>query len=509
MLEWKTIGRVLESRLIKVKKEVDLTRVNIQSAGETVTSGDGVAMVNGLLDCVLGELIEFDGGGNGIVMNLDRDTVGVVLLNGESSVPEGSQARGTGRVLSVPCGSAMLGRVVSPLGDPLDGEGSFSFEEMRPIESPAPAILSRKPVDRPLETGLMSIDAIVPIGRGQRELIIGDRQTGKTAIAVDAIINQKGKGVYCFYVAIGQKTSSVARLVEQLRIAGALDYTTIVCSTASDAATMQYIAPYAGCAMAEHFMYQGKDTLIIYDDLSKHAVAYRAMSLLLRRPPGREAYPGDVFYLHSRLLERAASLSDEAGGGSMTALPIVETQAGDISAYIPTNVISITDGQIFLDTDMFRSNIRPAVSGGLSVSRVGGAAQRKAMRNVAGRLRLELAQYRELQVFAQFSSDMDATTRDTLRYGAILTELLRQKDGDPMPATAQIELLYAATQGLLPHDTPIERVQKFKHEFPAYMDARDPEGVKALDEESVISDTFAKSMAKAAKEWLAHSGAIR
>ena len=509
MLEWKTIGRALETRLKQVENEIDLTKVNVQSAGVTLTSGDGVAMVSGLLDCVLGEMIEFDGGGNGIVMNLDRDSVGVVLLNGESSVPESAQARGTGRVLAVPCGKGLLGRVVSPLGDPQDGEGLIRADELRPIEAPAPAILARKPVDRPMETGLMAIDAIVPIGRGQRELIIGDRQTGKTAIALDAIINQKGKGVYCFYVAIGQKTSSVARMVDQLRAAGAMDYTTIICSTASDSATMQYIAPYAGCAMAEHFMVQGKDTLIIYDDLSKHAVAYRAMSLLLRRPPGREAYPGDVFYLHSRLLERAASLSDEMGGGSMTALPIVETQAGDISAYIPTNVISITDGQIFLDTDMFRSNIRPAVSGGLSVSRVGGAAQRKAMRKVAGRLRLELAQYRELQVFAQFSSDMDASTRDTLRYGAILTELLRQKDGDPMPSTSQIELLFAATQGLLPHDTPPERVQKFKREFPAYMDARDPEGVKALREQDVITDAFAKTMARAVKEWLDQSGAIQ
>jgi F-type H+-transporting ATPase subunit alpha len=509
MLEWKAIGRVLESRLGQIKENVDLTRVNAQSAGVTLTSGDGVAIVSGLLDCVLGELVEFEGGGSGIVMNLDREDVGVVLLGGEATVPESAQARGTGRVLEVPCGKGLLGRVVNPLGEPLDGEGPIFSDEDRPIEAPAPAILARKPVDRPLETGLMAIDAIAPIGRGQRELIIGDRQTGKTAIALDAILNQKGKDVYCFYVAIGQKTSSVARLVDQLRASGAMDYTTVVCSTASDAASMQYIAPYAGCAMAEHFMYGGKDALIIYDDLSKHAIAYRAMSLLLRRPPGREAYPGDVFYLHSRLLERAASLADEMGGGSMTALPIVETQAGDISAYIPTNVISITDGQIFLDTDMFRSNIRPAVSGGLSVSRVGGAAQRKAMRAVAGRLRLELAQYRELQVFAQFSSDMDAATRDTLRYGAILTELLRQKDGEPMPAVSQIELLYAATHTLVPHDTTSERVQRFKREFPAYMEARDPEGVCELTENGVLTPSFEKSMAQAVKEWLARSGAAQ
>ncbi len=502
MLDWKTLGQTLETRLTDVKSGTDITRVDVHSVGVTITSGDGVAVVDGLLDCVLGELIEFDGGGSGIVMNLNRNNVGVVLLGNEASVPESAQARGTGRVLMVPCGESLLGRVVSPLGEPLDGRGPIHWDEMRPIETGAPTILSRKPVDTPMETGLLAIDAIVPIGRGQRELIIGDRQIGKTAIALDAILNQKGKNVYCFYVAIGQKASSIARLVEKLRMADALDYTTIICSTASDAASIQYIAPYAGCAMAEHFMYGGKDALIVYDDLTKHAVAYRSMSLLLHRPPGREAYPGDVFYLHSRLLERAARLNEENGGGSMTALPIIETQAGDISAYIPTNVISITDGQIFLDTDMFRSNIRPAVSGGLSVSRVGGAAQTKAMRQVAGRLRLELAQYRELQVFAQFSSDMDVTTRDTLRYGAILTELITQKDGEPIPMAWQIELLYSATHALIPHDTPIERVRQFKKEFPHYMQGRDPEGVKRLSQTGLLDPAFEESMKHAVCEWL-------
>ena len=332
MLDWKTLGQTLETRLTDVKSGTDITRVDVHSVGVTITSGDGVAVVDGLLDCVLGELIEFDGGGSGIVMNLNRNNVGVVLLGNEASVPESAQARGTGRVLMVPCGESLLGRVVSPLGEPLAGRGPIHWDEMRPIETGAPTILSRKPVDTPMETGLLAIDAIVPIGRGQRELIIGDRQIGKTAIALDAILNQKGKNVYCFYVAIGQKASSIARLVERLRMADALDYTTIICSTASDAASIQYIAPYAGCAMAEHFMYGGKDALIVYDDLTKHAVAYRSMSLLLHRPPGREAYPGDVFYLHSRLLERAARLNEENGGGSMTALPIIETQAGDISA---------------------------------------------------------------------------------------------------------------------------------------------------------------------------------
>jgi F-type H+-transporting ATPase subunit alpha len=506
-LEWDGIESALKQRLEQAQTDIALCPVRVSNVGGVITSGDGVAMVSGLPDCVLGELIEFDGGASGIAMNLDRERVGVALLGSEASVPEFARARGTGRALNVPCGQGFLGRVVNPLGEPLDGKGPIRADETRPIEAAAPSILSRRPVDRPLETGLVAIDAIVPIGRGQRELIIGDRQTGKTAIAADAIINQKGKNVACFYVAIGQKASSVARLVEHLRAAGALDYTTIICSTASDAAPMQYIAPYAGCAMAEHFMYSGRDALIVYDDLTKHAVAYRAMSLILHRPPGREAYPGDVFYLHSRLLERAANLCDDMGGGSMTALPIVETQSGDISAYIPTNVISITDGQVFLDTDLFRSNIRPAVSGGLSVSRVGGAAQSPAMRLVAGKLRLELAQYRELQVFAQFSSDMDASTRDTLRYGGILTELLRQKDGAPMSMPAQVALLYAAIHGLLPRDTPMDQVQKFKRSFPAYVQARDPQGVEALARTGVLTPQLESSLAQAVREWLAQAEA--
>ena len=385
-------------------------------------------------------------------MNLERDRVGAVLLGDDAQVSTGMHAYGTGQVLSVPVGPQLCGRVIDPVGRPLDGKGRIHAEKFRPIEAPAPSILSRKGVSRAMETGLLAIDSMVPIGRGQRELIIGDRETGKTSIAIDAILNQAGKNMRCFYVAIGQKASSVARIVATLTEAGAMDYTTIICATASDPATMQYIAPYCGCAMAEEVMYQGGDALIVYDDLSKHAVAYRAMSLLLKRPPGREAYPGDVFYLHSRLLERAAQLSDECGGGSMTALPIVETLAGDISAYIPTNVISITDGQIFLDTELFREGVRPAVNSGLSVSRVGGAAQRKAIRSVSGELRLNLARYRELEVFSQFTSDLDATTRASLQRGAMLMQILKQKNNHPYPMPVQAAILYLCTQGLVPSE---------------------------------------------------------
>ncbi|NLG24222.1 MAG: F0F1 ATP synthase subunit alpha, partial [Clostridiales bacterium] len=428
MFDARSIGAELRGRLGQYQRRPD-----VRGAGAVLSTGDGVVTLSGLAGCRQGELIEFESGEFAIIMNLGEDSVGAVLLGGDAEVALDMRAYGTGQVLSVPVGEEILGRVVNPLGQPLDGGGRIHAAGLRAIESPAPSILSRRPVSKPMETGLVAVDAMVPIGRGQRELIIGDRQTGKTSVAVDAILNQKGKGVACFYVAIGQKASSVAAIVRMLREAGAMEYTTVVCATASDPATMQYIAPYCGCAMAEWFMLGGRDSLVVYDDLSKHAVAYRAMSLLLRRPPGREAYPGDVFYLHSRLLERAASLSGEAGGGSMTALPIVETQAGDISAYIPTNVISITDGQIFLDTDLFREGVRPAVNGGLSVSRVGGAAQTHAMRQVAGQLRLDLAQYRELQVFAQFSSDMDASTQEKLHYGELLTEMLRQPNNAPLP----------------------------------------------------------------------------
>ena len=391
--------------------------------------------------------------------------------------------------------------MVSPLGQPLDNLGRVHTQSLRPLESPAPGILDRKPVSKPMETGLMAIDAMVPIGRGQRELIIGDRQTGKTSVAVDTILNQAGKNIACVYVAIGQKASSVAQIIEKLRGAGAMEYTIIVCATASDSATMQYIAPYAGCAMAEWFMENGRDALVVYDDLTKHAVSYRAMSLLLRRPPGREAYPGDVFYLHSRLLERAASLSQARGGGTMTALPIIETQAGDISAYIPTNVISITDGQIFLDTELFREGMRPAVSGGLSVSRVGGAAQEKAMRKVSGQLRLELAQYRELQVFAQFSSDMDESTQDMLRYGGILSELLKQKNDAPLSMPVQVALLYAATRGILSHMTPIEEIRAFKKEFPAYLTGTNPHVVHSLQKSGELPPEAEEELVRAIRGW--------
>lgn len=409
--------------------------------------GDGIATVYGLDRAVYGELIEFETGAQGMVLNLERDSVGVVLLGSEAGLHEGSWAKRTGRAADVPVGDAMLGRTVNALGQPIDGLGPIQTTETRPIEHEAPGVVTREPVNVPLQTGILAIDAMVPIGRGQRELIIGDRQTGKTAIAIDAILNQKDTGVLCIYVAIGQKESTVAGVVQKLRDRGAMAYTTVVCAHASETAPMLYIAPYAGAAIGEYFMYRGRDVLIVYDDLSKQAVAYREISLLLQRPPGREAYPGDVFYLHSRLLERAARLSEAAGGGSMTALPIIETQAGDISAYIPTNVISITDGQIFLETDLFHAGVRPAINVGLSVSRVGGAAQLGAMKQVAGRLRMDLAQYRELASFAQFGSDLDKATRDTLARGSRMTELLKQPQYAPMDAADQVAVLFAAGEG--------------------------------------------------------------
>jgi F-type H+-transporting ATPase subunit alpha len=496
-MDWRTVGQELKGRLKAYTPQVD-----IRGAGAVLAAGDGVVTLSGLSGCQLGELIEFEAGGFGIIMSLDEDTVGAVLLGNDADVAVGMRAFGTGQVLSVPVGEDVLGRVVNPLGQPLDGEGRIHSTQMRPIESPAPSILDRRPVSKPMETGLMAVDSMVPIGRGQRELIIGERQTGKSSVAVDAIINQKGKNMVCVYVAIGQKASSVAGIVAQLQAAGAMEYTSVVCATASDSVTMQYIAPYCGCAMAEWFMYQGRDALVIYDDLSKHAVAYRAMSLLLRRPPGREAYPGDVFYLHSRLLERAACLSDKLGGGSITALPIVETLAGDISAYIPTNVISITDGQIFLDTDLFREGVRPAVNGGLSVSRVGGAAQTKSMRKVAGQLRLELAQYRELQIFAQFSSDMDASTQDMLQYGSLLMELLKQPNNAPLDMPVQVSLLYAITKNVLPHKTDLGTLRAFKTKFPAFLTQRYPHVINALQEKGAFDDTLEAELTQAVKAWL-------
>ena len=439
-------------------------RAEVLPVGYVISVGDGIAHVNGLNGCRNNELLRFEGGRFGIAFNLERDSVGVIMLDKTSGIQEGSRVEGTGRIVSVPVGERLLGRVVDPLGRAIDGKEPIRAKSFRPIETEAPPIIERGAVKQPLQTGYMAIDSMVPIGRGQRELIIGDRQTGKTAIAVDTIINQKHTGVVCIYVAIGQKASTIASVKKTLEDNGAMEYTTIVAATASDSAPMQYIAPYAGCAMAEEFMYAGRDALIVYDDLSKHAVAYRAISLLLRRPPGREAYPGDVFYLHSRLLERAAKLSDALGGGSMTALPIIETMAGDISAYIPTNVISITDGQIFLESELFNAGVRPAVNGGLSVSRVGGNAQTKAMRKVSGQLRLDLAQYRELSVFAQFGSDLDTATRDLLTQGEKLTELLKQDQYAPMPMEEQAVLLYVMTRGLAT-DVDVKGIAQFKVDF--------------------------------------------
>ncbi|MDR1412003.1 MAG: F0F1 ATP synthase subunit alpha [Spirochaetaceae bacterium] len=438
------------------------------SSGFVSQVGDSVATVHGLGGAVYGELVKFASGAEGIVLNLEEDAVGCVLFSGENLVKDGEEVRGTGKVVSVPSGQAILGRVVNPLGEPVDGKGPVAAEEYLPVESPAASVIDRGVVDTPLQTGALSVDAMIPIGRGQRELIIGDRQTGKTAIAIDAIINQKGKDVYCVYCAIGQKSSAVAAIIHNLEKRGAMEYTFVVLASASDSAALQYLAPYSAAAMAEHFMFKGKDVLIVYDDLSKHAVAYRTLSLLLRRPPGREAFPGDVFYLHSRLLERSAKLSEKRGGGSITALPIVETQAGDISSYIPTNVISITDGQIFLDSELFNSGFRPAVDVGLSVSRVGGSAQSPAIRKVSGRLRLDLAQYREMAAFAQFGSDLDKATQDKLAQGERLMEVLKQPQFSPLSMEEQAAVLFISVNGYL-LDIRRENVNKFVQEFLDYL----------------------------------------
>ncbi len=440
----------------------------VYQTGRVISVSDGICRVSGVSDAMAGELLELEGGLRGMVMDLEKDNVGVVLLGSYDAIQEGAAVRRTGRIIEVPVGEELIGRVVDALGRPIDGGGEIRTGHSRPIESPAPGVIARKSVSKPMQTGIKAIDALIPIGRGQRELIIGDRQTGKTAIALDTILNQKGKDMICIYVAIGQKESTVAAFVEKLRQGGALDYSIVVSASASEAAPMRYVAPYAGAAMGEYFMYKGRDVLIVYDDLSKQAVAYREISLLLHRPPGREAYPGDVFYLHSRLLERAARLSDELGGGSMTALPIVETQAGDIAAYIPTNVISITDGQIFLETELFNSGVRPAVNVGLSVSRVGGSAQLGAMKQVAGRLRMDLAQYRELAAFAQFGSDLDKFTRDALTRGERMTELLKQEQYVPMDAADQVAVIFAGNEGYC-DDLPLERIAAFETELLAYL----------------------------------------
>ena len=446
-------------------------KLESSETGIVILVGDGIARVSGLDQCMAGELIEFPNGSFGMAQNLEENTVSVVILGTDSGIKEGDTVKRTGKVVSVPVGAGMIGRVVNALGEPIDGKGAIEAEGYRPIESPAPGIIDRKHVSRPLQTGIKAIDAMIPIGRGQRELIIGDRQTGKSTIATDTILNQKGKNVICIYVAIGQKRSTVAQLVNNLTIGGAMDYTVVVSATASELAPMQYIAPYTGCAIGEHFMHQGKDVLVIYDDLSKHAVAYRAISLLIRRPPGREAYPGDVFYLHSRLLERAAQMSDELGGGSLTALPIIETQAGDVSAYIPTNVISITDGQIFLESELFNAGIMPAVNPGISVSRVGGDAQIKAMKKVAGSLKLLYSQYRELQSFAQFGSDLDADTKARLALGERIVAVLKQKNNAPVEVAHQVCIIYAVVNGYL-KNISVEQIPEFQQRLQEFMDNR-------------------------------------
>ena len=462
------------SSIIKDQIKNYKTHLQAEEVGTVISVGDGIARVHGLEKAMSGELLEFPGEVYGMVQNLEEDNIGVVLLGSDQNIKEGDTVNSTGRVVEVPVGDALSGRVVNALGQPIDGKGPINTDKFRPVERVASGVIDRKSVDTPLQTGLKAIDAMVPIGRGQRELIIGDRQTGKTAIAIDTIINQKGKDCLCIYVAIGQKASTIAQLVNALEKADAMSYTTIVVATASEPAPLQYLAPYAGVTMGEEWMEQGKDVLIVYDDLSKHAVAYRTMSLLLHRPPGREAYPGDVFYLHSRLLERAARLSDELGGGSITALPIIETQAGDISAYIPTNVISITDGQIFLETELFNAGVRPAVNPGLSVSRVGGAAQIKAMKQVAGPIRTELAQYRSLAAFAQFGSDLDTATKNALAQGERITEILKQPQYSPLEVSKQVIILFAATRKFL-MDIPLSAVARFQSELFDFVDTKYPE----------------------------------
>ncbi len=477
------ISKIIRSQIKHYENVVEQSET-----GTVIMVGDGIARASGLEKCMAGELIQFENGEYGMAQNLEENSVSIVLLGSDEGIKEGGTVKRTGRVVSVPVGEAMIGRVVNALGQPIDGKGPIETSEYRPIESPAPGIIARQPVKEPLQTGIKAIDSMIPIGRGQRELIIGDRQTGKTVIATDTIINQKGKDVICIYVAIGQKRSTVATLVENLAQNGAMDYTIVVCATASELAPLQYIAPYAGCAMGEYFMHQGKHVLIIYDDLSKHAVAYRALSLLIRRPPGREAYPGDVFYLHSRLLERAAKLSDANGGGSLTALPIIETQAGDVSAYIPTNVISITDGQIFLETELFHSGIMPAVNPGISVSRVGGNAQIKAMKKVAGTLKLIYSQYRELQGFAQFGSDLDADTKARLAQGERIVAVLKQNRNSPVDVEKQVAILYATINGYL-KDVKVEAIAEYEAELYEHLD-RDAQGagvMQAIRETGALS----------------------
>src|ERR671925_249223 len=492
------------SDLIKQRIESYEGKIELKEVGYVISVGDGVARVYGLEHAMYGEMVQFPGDIYGMALNLEEETVGVVLLGEDTHIKEGDEVTRTGRVMAVPVGQALIGRVVNPLGQPLDGKGPIETTEFRPLEHLAPGVVDRRPVHQPIQTGLKAIDAMIPIGRGQRELIIGDRQTGKTAVAIDAIINQKGthqtdEPVHCIYVAIGQKRSTVAQVVKVLEDYGAMDYTIVVSATASDPAPLLYMAPYAGCAVGEYFRDNRGHVLCIYDDLSKHAAAYRQLSLLLRRPPGREAYPGDVFYLHSRLLERAAKVSDKLGGGSLTALPVIETQAGDVSAYIPTNVISITDGQIFLETDLFNSGVRPAVNVGISVSRVGGSAQVKAMRQVAGKLRLDLAQYRELAAFAQFGSDLDRATQAQLARGQRMVELLKQGQYQPLPVEKQVAIIFAGTQGLL-DDVPVEAVREFETFFYGWLERKQATVLTEIRDKKEISDTLREQLTKAVNE---------
>ena len=476
-------------------------KLQTSETGVVILVGDGIAKASGLEKCMAGELVEFPTGAFGMAQNLEEDTVSIVILGDDSGIKEGDIVKRTGKVVSVPVGKNLIGRVVNALGEPIDGKGAIEAEAFRPIEMPAPGIIERQHVSRPLQTGIKAIDSMIPIGRGQRELIIGDRQTGKTTIATDTILNQKGKDVICIYVAIGQKRSTVAQIVNNLTIGGAMDYTIVVSATASELAPMQYIAPYTGCAMGEHFMHQGKDVLVIYDDLSKHAVAYRAISLLIRRPPGREAYPGDVFYLHSRLLERAAQMSDARGGGSLTALPIIETQAGDVSAYIPTNVISITDGQIFLETELFNAGVMPAVNPGISVSRVGGDAQIKAMKKVAGSLKLLYSQYRELQSFAQFGSDLDADTKARLALGERIVAVLKQRNNAPVEVAHQVCIIYAVTKGYL-NNIAVADIPEFELRLREFMDVRYENVLTAIRTTGKLEADTEEQLKKALSELL-------
>ncbi len=504
MIKAAEISEIIKRQLAGYEAEVDL-----QDVGRVIEVGDGIARVYGLEKAMAGELLEFPGDVVGMVLNLEEDNVGAVLLGADTLIKEGDVVKRTNRIAQVPVGDALVGRVVNALGLPVDGKGPIQAKEFRPIERYAPGVVDRRPVKEPLQTGLKAIDAMIPIGRGQRELIIGDRGTGKTAIGIDTIINQKGQGVYCFYVAIGQKRSTVAQVVKVLEDAGAMAYTTVIVASASETAPLQYIAPYAGCTMGEHFRDSGRHALCIYDDLSKHAAAYRQLSLLLRRPPGREAYPGDVFYLHSRLLERAAKLNDQLGGGSLTALPIIETQLGDVSAYIPTNVISITDGQIYLESDLFYGGIRPAVNVGLSVSRVGGSAQVKAMRQVAGKLRLDLAQYRELAAFAQFGSDLDRATQMQLARGQRMVAVLKQGQYAPLTVEKQVVVIFAGTQGLL-DDLPVDSVGAFEEFLYPWIERRHPKVLEEIRQKKELSDalreTLGQLIADAKTEFVAAKG---